>query len=154
MLSSLGSRHAQAGALRLQIFIVGRTEDGSSSDPTRTAVTSGLANEFANIGEPQVGQKRCRILLPLCAVLSNSLNGPEIASAAVGTSKFTMPLADRCWQSRHQQIRVASGSAERRKLTAPQRQCPVLSVMCFLYVESILDYSRQVSHASGHLIHD
>ena len=49
---------------------------------------------------------------------------------------------------------LASGSAERRKLTAPQRQCPVLSVMCFLYVESILHYSRQVSHASGHLIHD
>jgi hypothetical protein len=42
---------------------------------------------------------------------------------------FTKPLADMRWQSRHQQTLVASGSAERRKRTAPQRQCPVLSVI-------------------------
>jgi hypothetical protein len=127
--SSLGSRHAQPGALLHQMFIVGRTEEGSSNDPARTAVTSGLADAFANRGDPHLGQKRCRISLPLCAVLTNSVNCPAIASAAVGTSKFTMPLADMCWQSRHQQTLVASGSAERRKRTAPQRQCPVLSVM-------------------------
>ena len=110
------------------MFIVGRTEEGSSSVPTRTAVTCGLADEFANRGDPHLGQKRCVISLPLSAVLANSLNCPEISIAAVGRSTFTMPLADMCWQSRHQQTLVASGSAERRKRTAPQRQCPVLSV--------------------------
>lgn len=120
--------HAQAGALLHQMFIVGRTEEGSSSDPARTAVSSGLADEFANRGDPHLGQNRCRILLPLSAVLSNSLIWPETSIAAVATIKFTMPLGDVCWQSRHQQILVAKGSAERRKRTAPQRQCPVLSV--------------------------
>ena len=106
--------HAQAGALLHQMFIVGRTEEGSSNVPARTAVTSGLVDEFAKSGDPHVGQKRCRILLPLSAVLTNSLNCPEILIAAVGTSKFTMPLAAMRWQSRHQQTLVASGSAERR----------------------------------------
>lgn len=96
------------------MFIVGCTEERSSNVPARTAVTSGLAAEFANSGDPQVGQKRWRILLPLSAVLANSLTCPEISSAAVGTSKFTRPLADRRWQSRHQQILVASGSPVRR----------------------------------------
>jgi hypothetical protein len=127
--SSCGSRHAQAGALPDQMFIAGRTEEGSSNAPTRTAVTSGLTDEFANSGDPHVGQNRCRILLPLSAVLSNSLTRPEISIAAVGMSIFTRPLADRRWQSRHQQTLVASGSAERRKRTAPQRQRPVRSVM-------------------------
>ena len=76
------------------MFAVGRTEDGSSNDPTRTAVTSGLAAEFANSGEPHFEQKRWRILLPLSAVLTNSLGCPEISIAAVGTSKFTKPLAE------------------------------------------------------------
>lgn len=133
--SSSGSRHAQVGALLDQMFIVGRTAEGSSNAPTRTAVTCGLADEFANSGDPHLGQKRCCILLPLSAVLANSLNCPETSIAAVATSKFTMPLADRCWQSRHQQTLVASGSAERRKRTAPQRQCPVLSVMGSFSVE-------------------
>ena len=88
------SRHAQVGALLYQMFIVGRTEEGSSNAPTRTAVTCGLADEFANRGDPHLGQKRCRIWLPLSAVLANSLNCPEISIAAVCTSKFTMPLAD------------------------------------------------------------
>jgi len=94
------------------MFIVGRTEEGSSNVPTRTAVTSGLADEFAKRGHPHVGQKRCCILLPLSAVLANSLNSPEISIAAVGASKFTIPLADMCWQSRHQQTLTARGSAE------------------------------------------
>jgi hypothetical protein len=111
------------------MFIVGCTEDGSSSVPTRTAVTSGLVEEFANRGDPHFGQNRCRILFPLSALLANSLSCPEISSAAEGTSMFTKPLADMRWQSRHQQTLVASGSAERRKRTAPQRQCPVLSVI-------------------------
>ena len=127
--SRSGSRQAQTGALAHQMFIVGCTEEGSSNAPARTAVTSGLADEFANSGEPQLGQKRCRILLPLSAILVNSLKCPEISIATLGTSKFTRPLADRCWQSRHQQTRVARGSAERWKRTAPQRQCPVLSAM-------------------------
>lgn len=78
------------------MFMVGRTEEGSSNDPTRTAVTSGLADEFANRGDPHLGQKRCRILLPLSAVLSNSLSCPDISIAAVGASRFTMPLAEMC----------------------------------------------------------
>jgi hypothetical protein len=53
MRSSFGSGLAQAGALLHQMFIVGRTEDGSSNAPARTAVTSGLMDEFANSGEPQ-----------------------------------------------------------------------------------------------------
>jgi hypothetical protein len=114
------------------MFMVGRTEEGSSNAPTRTPVTSGLVAEFANKGDPHVGQKRCRIWLPLAAVLTNSVNCPEISSAAVGTSKFTWPLADMRWQSRHQQILAASGSAERRKRMAPHRHRPVLSVMGFV----------------------
>jgi hypothetical protein len=133
------------------MFIVGRTEEGSSNVPTRTAVTSGLADEFANRGDPHLGQKRCRILLPLSAVLANSLNCPEISIAAVGTSKFTMPLADMCWQSRHQQTLVASGSAERRKRTAPQRQCPVLSVMWPLTLNCLTRGSVRVgAHRYSH----
>jgi hypothetical protein len=127
--------HAQSGALPHQMFTVGRTEEGSSNAPARTAVTSGLVDEFANRGDAHLGQKRCRIELPLSAVLMNSLVCPEISIAAVGTSKFTIPLAEVCWQSRHQQTLTASGSAESRKRTAPQRQCPVLSVMGVLRVE-------------------
>lgn len=128
-LSSWGSRHAQSGALLDQMFIVGCTEEGSSNAPTRTAVTSGRLDELANNGDPHVGQKRWRIGLPLAAVRANSLNCPEISSACVGTIRFARPFADRRWQSRHQQILLASGSADRVKRTAPQRQRPVLSVM-------------------------
>jgi hypothetical protein len=46
-------------------------------------------------------------------VLVNSLSSPEISSALVGTTTLTVPLAAKCWQSRHQQIRVLSGSAVR-----------------------------------------
>ena len=117
------------GALLDQMFMVGRTEEGSSNAPTRTAVTSGRLDEFANSGDPHVGQKRCRIGLPLAAVLANSLNSPEISSACVGTIRFARPFADNRWQSWHQHILLASGSADSLKRTAPQRQRPVRSVM-------------------------
>jgi len=96
------------------MFTVGRTEEGSSKVPARTTVNCGRADELADSWQPQLGQKRCRISFPLLAVLVNSLSCPEISSAAVGTSILTVPLADMCWQSRHQQILIASGSAERR----------------------------------------
>jgi hypothetical protein len=60
------------------------------------------------------------MVLPLSAVLVYSLVGPSMSRAAVGTMMLTVPLAARCWQSRHQQILVATGSAVRRKRTAPQ----------------------------------
>ena len=104
------------------MFIVGLTDEGSSSVPTRTTVNCGRADELANSDEPQVGQNRRRMVLPLSAVLVYSLVGPSMSRAAVGTMMLTVPLAARCWQSRHQQILVATGSAERRKRTAPQRR--------------------------------
>ena len=58
--SSVGSRHAQAGALLDQIFIVGRTEDGSSKVPARTTVKCGRADELENKCAPQLGQNRRR----------------------------------------------------------------------------------------------
>lgn len=129
--SSAGSRQAHVGALLVQMFIVGLTDEGSSSAPTRTTVNCGRADELANSDEPQVGQNRRRMVLPLSAVLVYSLVGPSMSRAAVGTMMLTVPFDARCWQSRHQQILVATGSAERRKRTAPQRHFPRRVVICF-----------------------
>ena len=90
------SRHAQVGALLAQMFIVGFTDDGSSKVPARTTVNCGRADELAKRCEPQRGQKRRLIWLPLSAVLENSLVSPEIFSAAVGTTTLTVPLAAKC----------------------------------------------------------
>ena len=90
------SRQAQVGALLAQMFIVGVTDDGSSKVPARTTVNCGRADELAKRCEPQRGQKRRLIWLPLSAVFANSLTFPEISSDSVGTTTFTVPLAAKC----------------------------------------------------------
>src|SRR5580692_10584066 len=87
------SRQAQAGALLAQMFITGRTDDGSSRVPARTTVNCGRPDGFANRCEPQRGQNRRRISLPLSAVLTYSLSCPELSSPDVGTSTFVVPFA-------------------------------------------------------------
>jgi hypothetical protein len=47
----------------------GRTLSRSSSDPTRTTITSGRPLEQLNNCVPQVGQKQRRMVLPLLAML-------------------------------------------------------------------------------------
>lgn len=61
--------HAHPGALVAQMLVVGVTDDGSSSVPARTTVYCGLPDESANRWQPQFGQKRRLIRLPLSAVL-------------------------------------------------------------------------------------
>src|ERR1700733_2041928 len=90
------SRQAQAGALLAQMFIAGRTDDGSSRVPTRTTVNCGRPDELANRCEPQLGQNRRRISLPLSAVVTYSVSWPELSSPDVGTSMFTVPFAAIC----------------------------------------------------------
>jgi hypothetical protein len=131
------SMHAHAGALLAQIFINGRTDEGSSKLPARTTVNCGRADELAKSCEPHRGQKRRMILLPLSAVLVNSLSSPAISSALVETRALTDPLGAKCWQSRHQQTRVVMGSAVKRKLTAPQRQRPLRAVISASSVEKV-----------------
>jgi hypothetical protein len=74
--SKFSSKHAHAGALFVQMFMVGEIDEGSSKVPIRTPVYCGLADEVANKCEPQVGQKRRRTWLPLAATLVNSLSSP------------------------------------------------------------------------------
>ncbi|MDR7092209.1 hypothetical protein J2X05_004250 [Cellvibrio fibrivorans] len=111
--SRFPSKHAQAGALFVQIFMVGEIDEGSSKVPIRTTVYCGLADELANRCEPHAGQKRRRIWFPLSATLTNSLNAPFMVSESVFTMAFTVPLEAMCWQSLHQQTRAAIGSPEK-----------------------------------------
>ena len=121
--------HAQPGALAAQMFTLGRTDEGSSRFPARITRNCGRADEKANRCVPQLGQN-CRVTrLPLSALFVCAASGPETASASAGTRTLTVPFAARCWQSRHQHTRVASGSAARVKLTAPHRQRPDRSVI-------------------------
>lgn len=114
--------HAQPGALAVQILTWGRTDDGSSRLPTRTTRNCGRASDRAKRWVPHAVQNSRVIAFPLCAVLVCSDNAPVTASAEAGTIMFTVPLAARCWQSRHQHTRTPSGSADTVKLTAPHRQ--------------------------------
>ena len=68
-------------------------------------------------------------VLPLSAVLVCSASAPLTLNASSGTIRLTVPLVARCWQSRHQQMQVAMGSAVSLKLTLPHRQRPVRSVI-------------------------
>ena len=61
--------HAHRGALDVQILVLGVTDDGSSSVPARTTVYCGLPDESANRWQPQLGQNRRLIRLPLSAAL-------------------------------------------------------------------------------------
>ena len=121
--------HAQPGALAVQMFTWGRTEDGSSRLPTRTTRNCGRASDRAKRCVPQAGQNWRVIAFPLWAALVCSAKEPDTASAEAGTSMFTVPLALRCWQCRHQHTRTVSGSADSLNLTAPHKQCPVRSAM-------------------------
>ncbi len=91
------------------MFALGLTEDGSSSVPTRTTVSPGRPAGSAKRCEPQRAQNRRRTPLPLSAVLVTSAGSPVTSIAALGTITFTVPLDDRCWQSRHQQMRDTPG---------------------------------------------
>lgn len=114
MHSSAVSRQAQVGALALQIFADKTIDDGLSSVPTRTTVNPGRPVESAKRWQPHAGQKRRRTWLPVAAVLVYSLGLPVIAIEAVGKIALTVPFDAMCWQSWHQQIRAAIGSAARR----------------------------------------
>ncbi len=107
--------------------MVGLSEDGSSRLPTRTTRNCGRAEDLANKCDPQFGQNWRVTSLPLFAFLVCSANSPVTIRPSAGTSIFTVPLAARCWQSRHQQTLVARGSETSLKLTAPHRHRPVLS---------------------------
>lgn len=120
---------AQDGARSAQMFMVGSTDDGSSRLPALTTLNCGRAVERAKSCVPQFGQNSCVIWFPLSAVRANSETLPVAIKASADTSRFTVPFAARCWQSRHQQMRAAIGSPISLKATWPQRQRPVLSRM-------------------------
>ncbi len=124
-----GFKHAQLGALAVQMFVVGSMDEGSSRFPARTTRNWGRADDMANRCEPQIGQNCRMISFPLSATFLCSASAPETIRPSASTSRFTVPFAARCWQSRHQQMRLASGSVTSLKLTAPQRHRPVLSII-------------------------
>jgi hypothetical protein len=64
------------------------------------------------ICEPHFGQKPRSTVLPLSAIFSSRVNSPSNFTASSGNKTFTVgePLA-MYWQSRHQHIRAAMGSA-------------------------------------------
>src|SRR5580765_2696620 len=107
------------------MFTPGWMDDGLSRLPTRTTLNCGRVLDLAKRCVPQLEQNWRVISLPLFATFTCSDKGPEWASAEVGTSMFTVPFAARCWQSRHQQTRTASGSTASVKVTAPHKHCPV-----------------------------
>jgi hypothetical protein len=88
----------------------GRIDEGSCKVPMRKVVNCGLADEFAKRWLPHCAQKRRHISFPLSAVLLNSVRLPDISIAAVGKIALTVPLAEICWQARHQQALDANGS--------------------------------------------
>lgn len=93
----------------------------------RTTLNCGRADDLANSCDPQLGQNWRVTSLPLSALLVYSASAPVTITPSAGTSMFTVPLAARCWQSRHQHTLVARGSATSLKLTAPHRHRPVFS---------------------------
>ena len=107
----------------------GLIDEGSSRLPARTTRNCGLVATLPKRCEPQLGQNCLVTSSPLSAFFVYSESDPETTRSSVRTNRLTEPFAARCWQSRHQQIRVARGSAASLKLTAPQRQRPVLSVI-------------------------
>ena len=111
MRSSPESRQAQVGALELQMLAVGRIDDGLSSVPTRTTVKPWRPVEFAKSWLPQVRQKRRRTSLPLSALRVYSASVPWTSTLSVGNIALAVPLPARCWQSLHQHMRDATGSA-------------------------------------------
>ena len=119
--------HAHAGAESVQIVVAGCTELGSSSVPARRINKWGRDSAALVTGVPQRSQNWRCIRLPLSAKLTKSRKGPVIATAPAGNTTLTVPLpAARNWQSRHQQTRVAMGSAATVYRTAPHRHPPVL----------------------------
>jgi hypothetical protein len=111
------------------MLVTGRTDEGSSRLPTRTTLNCGRTEVLAKRWVPQRGQNWHVTELPLAAVRVNSESAPATVSPSAFTSMFTVPLAARCWQSRHQQTRVVSGSLASVKRTSPHRQRPDRSVM-------------------------
>ncbi len=119
----------QFGALLVQMFMSGRTQEGSSKLPVRMPRNCGLAEENPNKCVPQVGQNWRVIRLPLSAREECSASSPITCSASIGAIALTVPFAARCWQSRHQQIRTESGAVASLKVTAPHIQRPVISAI-------------------------
>jgi len=83
----------------------------------------------ANRWLPHFGQNRRRTWLPLSATLVYSAGFPSISIDEVGKTALTVPLDDRYWQSRHQQILEMTGSPTNRYRMLRQRQPPVSSCM-------------------------
>ena len=92
MRSSDPSRHAQLGALEVQMFATGLIEDGSSSVPTRTTIMPGYPDVSANRWHPHCGQKRRRTRLPLPAFRRYSQGDPVISIALAGKSALAVPF--------------------------------------------------------------
>jgi len=107
--------HAQPGALAVQMLAVGVTAEGSSSVPGRTTVIPGRPDESEKTCVPHWPQKRRVTSFPLSAVLVCQASSPVTSMASLGKTALTVPLAASFWQSRHQQMREAPGSARMRK---------------------------------------
>jgi hypothetical protein len=142
------SRQAQAGALAVQMFATGATEDGSSRVPTRTTVRPGRPVLSANRCDPQWAQNLRVTRLPLSPGLLYEATAPVLAMSCVGNIALGMPLPARCWQSRHQQMRATMGSDCKRYLTWPHKQPPVRSGMVILSTLSRCAVAREHRSAS------
>jgi hypothetical protein len=93
------------------MFADGVTDDGSSSVPTRTTVNPTRPVVSENKCDPHVGQNRRVTVFPLSAGRLYSAIVPDTLMLSVGKITFTVPLDEIRWQSRHQQMREAMGSA-------------------------------------------
>jgi hypothetical protein len=81
-----------------------------------------------NSGVPHVGQKRRRMTLPLSALLTYSVVGPETLRLLLAKMRLIEALPDEMyWQSLHQQARVETGGLSSWKRTAPHKHRPVMS---------------------------
>ena len=74
------------------MFALGRTDDASSSVPTRTTVKPGRPVESANSCEPHCPQKRRVTWFPLSEVFTYWLTVPVTSMAELGTKAFTVPF--------------------------------------------------------------
>ncbi len=125
----LSLMQAQIGASLAHIVICGAAISRSSSVPARTEIISGRSSTTVQTCTPHFGQKRRRMVLPLSALHSHSLNEPSFVKEALSNKTFTVALpAPIFWQTRHQQVRVIFGFDAIVYCTLPHKHLPVIAI--------------------------
>lgn len=110
--------------------IRGAGKPGSANAPTGIAIIPGMRSPTKPIVDPQVGQNRKVVRVPLSPVRDHSVNAPVIATSASGQRACTAKaLPDRVWHSRQWHTDTRTGSPLQAACNAPHRQLATRDVI-------------------------